>query len=131
MNPKKLLWQAILRVLSSLLVGCVFYFLWLGISLITRPRTGFIDALLWIVAPLITGAGFAYGVVWFNRLVKTTDEPFLHILAWPLSGCILGAAIVYPFGPMLIVFSMLALGTVSVSAREVLKILRRRKTRDA
>ena len=44
---------------------------------------------------------------------------FFHILLWPLSGCAVGAGVVYWFGPMLIVFGMFAAGTASVIIREV------------
>jgi hypothetical protein len=35
-------------------------------------------------------------------------------------GCAIGAAVVYWFGPMLIVFGMFAAGTASVALREVM-----------
>jgi hypothetical protein len=41
-------------------------------------------------------------------------------LIWPLIGCSLGAAAVFWFGPMLIVFGMFVAGTASVVVREVL-----------
>jgi hypothetical protein len=127
MKTQKYLWQAALRVLSSLLVGVVCYIIWLGIFLLSSTVEEIIVVALWLAAPLITGAGFATGVFLFNRLAKVDADPFHRILLWPLVGCILGAAIVYPFGPMLIVFSMLVLGTLSVMAREVVVIVRRSK----
>ena len=119
MKSKKILWQAALRVLSSLLVGVFFYIIWLGVFLLVSPVEGIIEIVLWLAAPLITGAGFAAGTLIFNRLAKAGGDSFIQALVWSLVGCILGAAIVYPFGPMLIVFSMLASGTLSVAAREV------------
>jgi hypothetical protein len=44
---------------------------------------------------------------------------FIHIYRWPLVGCAIGAGVVYWFGPMLVVFGMLAAGTASVVLREV------------
>ena len=79
-----------------------------------------LDAFLWLMAPILTGLGFALGIVVFDKLVKVQGGPFGIILLWPLIGCVLGAASVYWFGPMLIVFSMLTVGTLSVSLREII-----------
>ncbi len=120
-NPKNLLWISFFRVISSLLVGGLFYLIWLATFLFTSPKNTLIEGFLWIIAPIITGIGFTTGVFYLNRLVNANDGQFLHILIWPLTGCILGALIVYSFGPMLIVFSMLALGTLSILIREFLR----------
>ena len=122
-NPKNLLWISFLRVISSLLVGGLFYLIWLATFLFASPKNTVIEVFLWLIAPIITGIGFTAGVNILNRLVNANDGQFLHILIWPLTGCILGALIVYSFGPMLIVFSMLALGTLSILIRELLRII--------
>ena len=79
------------------------------------------ETLLWIVAPLITGIGFTSGIVLFDHLFEFEGEPLIQVLIWPVIGCVIGALVVYWFGPMLIVFSMLSLGTLSVSIREVIR----------
>ena len=64
-------------------------------------------------------AGFAVGVTMAERLGKKGRTSFIRIYVWPLVGCAIGAAVVYPFGPMLIVFGMFAAGTASVLVREI------------
>ena len=121
-NPKfKLsgsIWESALRIGSSLLSGGVFYTGWLGAFLLLDPEGTFFETIVWMTAPFITGLGFGFGVHLVNKLLKKDLEPFHQIAFWPILGCILGAVAVYWFGPMLIVFSMLAAGTVSVSIRE-------------
>jgi Na+/H+-translocating membrane pyrophosphatase len=41
-----------------------------------------------------------------------------------LAGCAIGAAVVFYFGPMLIVFAMFALGTAGILTKEVVSIKR-------
>ena len=41
---------------------------------------------------------------------------------WPLDGYIIGAAVVFFFGPMLIAFAMFALGAASILAKEIVGI---------
>ena len=122
-NRKGLLWISFLRVVSSLLIGVVFYMIWLATFLLISSIHPIIEGILWLISPVITGIGFAVGAIILNRLVNANDVPFLRILIWPLVGCIVGALIVYWFGPMLIVFSMLALGAFSVLIRELLRII--------
>ena len=109
----------LLRILVSTLFGGLFYSLWLSVYLLLSPDKGLLETLLWIAVPFVTASGFASGLTIANHFSKGVAAPFIRILIWPLVGCIFGAITVYWFGPMLIVFSMLALGTVSVGAREV------------
>lgn len=92
----------------------------MAIFLLFSPDGGLIEALLWLMAPITTGLGFTIGIMVFNRIINDEGETFIRILIWPLVGCFLGAAAVYWFGPMLIVFSMLAVGTFSVAIREII-----------
>ena len=86
--------------------------------LLLVSKGGITEAILWLAAPLITGLGFGFGIHLVNKLLKHDLVPFHRITRWPILGCILGALAVYWFGPMLIVFSMLAAGTVSVCFQE-------------
>ena len=67
----------------------------------------------------LLAAGFAAGITVAERLAKKDRTRFICIYVWPLVGCSIGAAVVYPFGPMLIVFGMFAAGTVSLAIREI------------
>lgn len=77
-----------------------------------------VEAVLWLLAPVITAAGFAVGIAIIEHFTITANNGFFRIFIWPLIGCALGAIMVYWFGPMLIVFGMFAAGTVSVAIRE-------------
>lgn len=113
-------WKMLARILTSTLFGGLFYSIWLAVYLLLSPDGDLIEVLLWLSAPILTATGFAAGLMVFDHFSKSAKVPFKRALSWPLVGCIIGAAAVYWFGPMLIVFSMLALGTVSVAAREVI-----------
>jgi hypothetical protein len=69
-------------------------------------------------APVVTTAGFAFGLTLLRWRVRPLGSQFTRNYAWPLLGCAVGAAVVYPFGPMLIVFGMFAAGTLAVAIRE-------------
>jgi hypothetical protein len=113
-------WKMLARIWTSTLFGGLFCSIWLAVYLLLSPDGDLIEVLLWLSAPIVTATGFASGLMVFDRFNKSARAPFIRALSWPLVGCIIGAAAVYWFGPMLIVFSMLALGAVSVAAREVI-----------
>lgn len=120
---RKYLWIALRRVAVSLLCGGAFYLVWMAIFLFaTKLDNAVVEGLLWILAPVVTAAGFATGIVLFDRLVIATKHRFFPVLLWPLVGCAAGAGVVYWFGPMLIVFGMLVAGTASIALREVLAL---------
>ena len=112
--------RSIVRVFASLFSGGLLYVAWLVVFLWIDPQDGALEVLLWISAPLVTGIGFGLGVYFFNKACREDQGGFLRITTWSLTGCTLGALAVYWFGPMLIVFSMLAAGTLSIMAREIL-----------
>jgi len=112
--------RILLITASSSLGGGIFYVLWLVIFLVFTNIYGATQvALLFPLAPPITALGFATAVQITYRIFKQRTSPFLKVYLWPLAGCILGATAVYWYGPMLIVFSMLAVGTLSVALREI------------
>jgi len=77
----------------------------------------------WLSAPVVTALGFASGLWLADRMLRSGEASFLRVLMWPFVGCVLGAAAVFWFGPMLIVFGMFAAGTVSIGVREAFLIL--------
>jgi hypothetical protein len=113
-------WLRLSRILVATLFGGFFYSIWLAVYLLLSPEDGLLETILWLTVPVITAIGFTLGNIVFDRLWKLPSTPFLTLISWPLLGCIVGAIAVYWFGPMLIVFSMLMLGTLSMMAREVL-----------
>ncbi len=110
-----------LRIFSSAVVAGFFYVLWMAVMIFAfKSGSGiFIKGVLWIIAPFATAAGFAIGIGLFDLVAKRSGSTFFNIYKWPLAGCAVGAIIVAPFGPMLIVFGMFGLGTLSVILREV------------
>ena len=70
---------------------------------------------------MVTAGGFAVGLALGERLLGGMRVSFGRVLPWPLAGCAVGAAAVYPYGPMLIVFGMFLLGTAGVVLRQALR----------
>lgn len=112
----------LVRVISSLFCAGVCYSIWLAAFLLAAKLDSFVvEAILWLLAPVITAAGFAAGIAIFEHLSRTGQTEFCRIFVWPLVGCAIGAGVVYWFGPMLIVFGMFVAGTASVALREVVR----------
>jgi len=121
--------KAFARVIISLLFGGAFYFVWLGIFMLSSKSVGStVGFIEFVLAPVATAAGFATGIVLFERLTRKRKTKFFHIFIWPLIGCAIGAGAVYWFGPMLIVFTMLLAGTASIAIREVVLNIKKGKS---
>lgn len=124
MDPRRF-WKALVRIAVSLLCAIIFYIVWMVAFLLTASlESTAAETTLWLLAPVITAAGFATGIAVRERLSGKARPHFLRIFLWPLVGCAIGAGIVYPLGPMLIVFGMLAAGTASIALREVVGFFR-------
>jgi len=122
-------WKAIVRIAFSLVWAIVFYLAWMAAFLLTaRLDSPVVETMLWLLAPVITAAGFATGIAVRERLAGPKRPSFLRIFLWPLIGCAIGAGLVYSFGPMLIVFAMFFNGTASMALREVVGFFRGEET---
>ena len=110
----------LLQVAASILCAGVLYFLWVGVFIVLSGRGEVVKGILWLLAPVVTAAGFALGLAVSMRLLKSPRGSLMGIFLWPLAGCVVGAAVVYWYGPMLIVFGMFLLGTASVVVRQAL-----------
>jgi hypothetical protein len=109
-------WVPVLKTTVSLLLGGVCYSVWLGVFLLAvKSENSVAQGALFFLAPLVTAAGFAAGIAVFERR-GGFDLP--RTMTWPLIGCVVGSVSVYWYGPMLIVFTMLAGGTLGVIIRE-------------
>jgi len=118
----------ILKAVVAVLGAGVFYSAWLAVFLLSAAGNHpVLKAALWLLAPVMTAAGFAIGIKFSERHEADPRSRFAAILVWPLAGCTAGAATVCWFGVMLIVFGMFGAGTASVGLRELW--LRRRETR--
>lgn len=113
--------QAGIRVLVATLGGGLSFLASLALLLSTQGwQNAFWNVAVWLQAPLVTAAGFAAGLALGNHVTGYRKDSFWRLYLWTLIGCSLGAAVVYPFGPMLIVFGMLAAGVASVVLHEAL-----------
>jgi hypothetical protein len=118
-------WRAIIRIAFSLVCAIIFYITWMAaFILVTRLDSPMLETMLWLLAPVITAAGFAAGITVRERLAGQKRPRFLRIFLWPLIGCAIGAGLVYSFGPMLIVFAMFFTGTASMALREMVGFFR-------
>ncbi len=117
--------RALVRIAFSLLCASIFYLAWMAVFLLaTSADSPAVETILWLLAPVVTAAGFATGAAIMERRAGKTRVPFLRIYLWPLIGCAAGAGAVYWFGPMLIVFAMLAAGSASIALRETVGFLK-------
>jgi len=125
--------SVVVRVVCSLIFAGIFYTGWMAVAIFAF-KAGIdsvgVKAVLWLCAPIVTGAGFALGVALFELLAGARRSKFVDIYKWSLVGCACGAGIVLPFGPMLIVFGMFVLGTVSVAVRELVRMKRAQRHED-
>ena len=94
--------------------------------MVARLDNAILEAILWLLSPVVTGTGFAVGIVAAEGSSSTRRGGFLRTLIWPLLGCAIGAGVVYWFGPMLIVFGMFVVGAASVVLREAVMLFRER-----
>jgi hypothetical protein len=124
--------KPLIRVVGGLLGGGILYSLWLALYLGVGRGRGLIEAVLWLLAPIVTAIGFAGGVVlaarWMTRRPAGPADQgtragrmattFWRVLPWPLVGCAIGALAIYWYGPMLIVFTMFMGGVLALTVRE-------------
>jgi len=124
----KCLFGLFVKVIISLAFAGIFYVGWMAVAIpVLKSGPLFAKALCWLSAPLITGIGFTSGLAIFELLPGTRKNKLRDIVLWPLAGCTIGAAVVFLFGPMLIVFAMFALGSASILAKEILIIKKQSK----
>jgi hypothetical protein len=122
---RSIFWASVLKTTVSLLLGGVCYSVWLAVFLLAvKSEHSVAQGALFFLAPLVTAAGFAAGIAVVERR-GGFDLP--GMFGWPLIGCVIGSVSVYLYGPMLIVFTMLAGGTLGVIIREFIFF---RKTRN-
>ena len=112
----------------SLLLAGVFYAAWLAVFLAAaRLEQAQLERAMFILAPVVTAAGFATGTALVERVRNETRTGFFLSWVWALSGCVVGAIVVYWYGPMLIVFTMLVGGTIAVAYRDFTRTRSRRR----
>lgn len=108
------------RFVVSVLSGAAFYVAWMALFLLCSAHCSpLVRGLLWILAPVLTGLGFLAGAALFSRVRCLPHLRLGRLYLYPLIGCSIGAAVVFPFGPMLIVFGMCLLGSLSMLVFEL------------
>ena len=108
---------SILRLFLSVLGAGSLYTLWMVVG-IPGARTGPGPAAIAIfaLAPIATATGYAVGMQLGEGLTARRAKGFRNAWGWALVGCLIGALVAYPFGPMLIVFGMFLVGTAAMVA---------------
>jgi lysylphosphatidylglycerol synthetase-like protein (DUF2156 family) len=120
---RKCFFGLFVRVIISVIFAGIFYTGWMFIAIpVLKSGHSFAKALCWLSAPVVTASGFACGIAIFELLPGTRKSKTRDIILWPLAGCVIGAAVVFYFGPMLIVFAMFALGTAGILIKEIVSI---------
>jgi RsiW-degrading membrane proteinase PrsW (M82 family) len=121
--------RLVAEVALSLLFGGIFYAVCLAAFIQAyRMDNAPLQVIIRLLAPVITAAGFATGIIIHEVLSGARRTRFFRIFPWPLIGCAAGAGAVYWFGPMLIVFGMFVAGTASVALREFILSLKKAKS---
>jgi len=116
---------AAIKIAASILGAGVVYAVWLGMFLIVaKLDSPILELVTWVTAAPATALGFALGAWTYERATGADRAQFASAFCWPLVGCTIGAVSVYWYGPMLIVFGMFALGTVSMTLREIVRHVR-------
>jgi len=119
----KCLFGLLVRIIVSVIFAGIFYTGWLAVAIpVLKSGPLFAKALCWLLAPVVTAAGFASGTAIFELLPGTRKSKPRDIVLWPLAGCAIGAAVIFFFGPMLIVFAMFVLGTSAILTKEIISI---------
>jgi hypothetical protein len=120
---RKCFFGLFVRTIISVIFAGIFYTGWMAIAIpVLKSGPVFARVLCWLSAPVVTASGFAAGIAIFELLPGTRKSKPRDIILWPLAGCIIGAAVVFFFGPMLIVFAMFALGTAGILTKEIVSI---------
>jgi len=120
---RKCFFGLFVRIIISVIFAGIFYTGWMFIAIpVLKSGPLFAKALCWLSAPVVTASGFACGIAIFELLPGTRKSKPRDIILWPLASCSIGAAVVFFFGPMLIVFAMFALGTAGILAKEIVSI---------
>jgi len=126
-NPNAIV-RLLMKAAVALLLGSVFYAAWLALFLwLGRLENRQMERALFILAPVVTAAGFATGVTLVERPGGLSRTGFFMSWVWALMGCAAGALSVYFYGPMLIVFTMLSGGTLAVVYRDITLARSRRR----
>jgi hypothetical protein len=131
MNSKSL-FGLFVRVIVSVAFAGVFYVGWMAVAIpILKSDLFFAKVLCWLSAPVVTAAGFVCGIAIFEMLPGARKSKLRDIVLWPLASCYIGAAVVFYFGPMLIVFAMFALGAASIFTKEIISMKTVNKQKNA
>ena len=93
MTERRLL-AIVARVVLSVLLAGVFYTGWMAVAIpTTKSEFGglAVKAILWILAPIVTGFGFALGPKTFDLLSPAVgNNSFWKVYKWSLISCAIG-----------------------------------------
>lgn len=108
------------RVAVSMASAALFYLCWMAVFIVLPTEVSpLLRGFLWVAAPIVTALGFLTGAALFSHFRHSPRLTLGRLYLYPLVGCSIGAAAVFPFGPMLIVFGMCLAGSISMVIHEV------------
>ena len=107
-----------IRLFMAIVTGGVGYMLWL-VAFLLLPATPTLRTVLWVLAPVVTGAGYALGAHLGERATGIERSSWLSLFLWPVLACGIGALITYQFGSMLVVFGVMVAGALAALVREL------------
>lgn len=110
------IWHSAVRVTSAVVVGAVFHAAWVAsfIFIASQGASGIVRAMLWLTAPVVTAAGFGFGLTLAQRRDPESRIGFTRAFVTALSGCTIGALVMSPIGPMFVGLGVLSGGALAV-----------------
>ena len=116
--------SACIRLLGSLLGGIIAFAVWLAAVLARMPRPPVPPSFaVTLTAPVITAAGFGFGMLFVERLTQRRQSGFRGAFLWSVVGGTIGTVSMFPFGGMMAGFGLFGLGTAAMLIREVLWLM--------
>ncbi len=103
-----------LTVAVSVLLGLVFHAAWVVLFIFASSQGAarVVKVMLWLLAPVISAAGFGAGLTLVPRGPSRRRTAFRTAFRIAFIGCAIGAAVMSPLGPMVVGFGVLAGGTM-------------------
>ena len=126
------LWGLCLRVAAAVLVGAAFHAAWVVLVIFASSRgaSGFVRAVVWFAAPIVTATGLAAGFTLLGRRKVRHRTTFARAFLTALVGSAIGAALGSPIGPMFVGMGVLGGGASAIAVRCYADVVSRASSTD-